>query len=401
MITDEQFDSYLKLKEEYGELEEYILAVVRNKRKDKLTWADIAEIINDVWGEDKSETFYRKHYSEYQRDFDEQERNQKKLDEKFLEIKKERVNLSDERIQNNAYIRQMARDERVKEIALAIADKMNKEKRLSSFDTLDFIAASKANEKEEKEALLCISDWHYGIEIKNAWNEYSPDIAVKRINKLTKQVITKCTIEGVRKLTVFNLSDLIAGRIHWTIRLQSREDVISQIIHVSELLAEMLYELSKHFEVNYYSCFDNHSRLEPNKHDALDAESLCKITDWYLKSRLEKSVNFFENEFGPDIITCEILGHPVLGVHGHKDKPAQTIDSISRLTHKHFDLISTAHLHHFSSDEKNETVIVSNGALMGTDDYAANLRLSSLPSQNLIIITKRNVIDQIHRIVLQ
>jgi len=62
---------------------------------------------------------------------------------------------------------------------------------------------------------------------------------------------------------------LIAGRIHLTIRFNSRIDVITQTIEVSELLAEFIDELSTYVPIDYYSVIDNHSRLEPNKKDAL------------------------------------------------------------------------------------------------------------------------------------
>ena len=58
------------------------------------------------------------------------------------------------------------------------------------------------------------------------------------------------------------------------------------------------------------------------------------------------------------------------------------------------------HIHHFSADEINETVQLTNGSLMGTDDFAQKNRLTSKPSQNLIIVTKENVIDTICRIVV-
>ena len=50
------------------------------------------------------------------------------------------------------------------------------------------------------------------------------------------------------------------------------------------------------------------------------------------------------------------------------------------LTNHDYELILTSHLHHFSCDEKNEVLVVSNSSLMGTDDYAAKLRLSAKPS---------------------
>ena len=64
-------------------------------------------------------------------------------------------------------------------------------------------------------------------------------------------------------------------------------------------------------------------------------------------------------------------------------------------------ILLTAHRHHFSADESNECLVVSNGSLMGTDSYAANLRLSSKPTQNLIIVSEDNVAQSIYRIIVE
>jgi hypothetical protein len=38
--------------------------------------------------------------------------------------------------------------------------------------------------------------------------------------------------------------------------------------------------------------------------------------------------------------------------------------------------------------------------MMGTDDYASDLRLNNKPSQNLIIVSEKSVVESIHKIVL-
>ena len=89
------------------------------------------------------------------------------------------------------------------------------------------------------------------------------------------------------------------------------------------------------------------------------------------------------------------------GVHGDYDKPATALDKLTLMTHKHYDMLCTAHLHHFNMDEKNQTLIVSNGSLMGVDSYAEKLRLTSDPSQTFITVSKKNVAEAIYRIILK
>ena len=171
---------------------------------------------------------------------------------------------------------------------------------------------------------------------------------------------------------------------------------------VSELLAEFLTQLSKYFNIEYYDCLDNHSRLEPNKALSMKLESLSRIVTWYLRDRqLNDNINIHTNNtYGMDIIDFNIGKFNILAVHGDIDKPATIVKTLTTYTQKHFDMILTAHYHHFSADEENNTLVISNGSLMGTDTYAQDLRLTSAPSQNLIIVSNDNVCECIYRINL-
>ena len=109
------------------------------KQQNDITWENIADIINDKYKVHYSESFYRKRYK-YLLDEEvvadpEVNKNESvhcnstcgcsnapnisNADESDLlrKIKIEKAKLSDERIQNNAYIRALAREETLKEIA--------------------------------------------------------------------------------------------------------------------------------------------------------------------------------------------------------------------------------------------------------------------------------------------
>ena len=378
--------------------EDYKIRICSYRIPDRLKWDEIADIINEELDLNYSESKYRKEYATYLKGYNDRDKEEaispeiSDLIAAKIELQKEKVKLSDERVQTNAYIRQLAREETIKEIAQTVANQMNDKKMLPAYQ--------RTLKSGDKEAILEISDWHYGIECENYWNKYNPEIAKERVAKLRDKAIEYCRINNVRKIHVVNLADLIAGRIHLGLRLESRFDVITQTIEVSEILAEFLTALTEYAEVEYYDCLDNHSRLEPNKKDAMDLESLARIIPWYLKTRLGNRVHINDNTIDPDIITFEAMGYNIIGVHGDKDKPATVVDHLTVFTHQHYDLMLTAHLHHFSAEEKNETVVVSNGSLMGTDTFAKNLRLSSKPTQNLIIVSEDSPCEIIYRIVL-
>ena len=370
----------------------------------KMRWSDIAEMFDEVWGICKDESKWRKEakellISDVENITSPEESMKEDLRDLILELKKERVKSTDERTQNNAYIRRIAREETIIEIAKNAVDKISRSKPLVLTPYLAMV------ENTDAEAIAVISDWHYGIEVNNHWNKFNPEICVKRIKKYLGKLLQTCDLFNITKIHLVNLSDLIAGRIHATIRLESREDVISQTIHVSEILAQFINELTQRgYDVEYYDCLDNHSRLEPIKSDSLDLESLVRIIPWYLKERFkaEDRLTIHTNEYSDDIITFTVLDglYNVGAVHGHKDRPQQVIKNLTLMTKENFDLILTAHLHHFSSDEQNNTVQISNGSLMGVDSYAKDLRLSSAPSQNIIVATRDSVCDYIRRVPL-
>lgn len=319
------------------------------------------------------------------------------LNSLLREIKKARVQLSDERVQNQAYIRKMSREETLMQIAREVAATMNCKNPLPPRDSLIPHSSSL-----EREGILCISDWHYGIEIDNYFNEYNPVICCERLGKLRDEVIAKGKELNFTKLHVTNLSDLIAGRIHTQLRIESRYDAVTQIIHVARILSGFLNDLSEHFHIEYRDCLDNHSRLEPNKKESLELESLARIIPWFLEERFanNKRIKIVYNTYADDIIDFKVFDWDVVAVHGHKDTPAKIINNMIAATRKRNDLVLSAHFHHFSADEEHECVRISNGTLMGVDSHSQDYRLTSKPSQNLIVANKDNVTEFICKINL-
>ena len=385
----------------------YAQRLCDNKIELSLTWQDIADLVNRFFDLHYSEKYYRSHYRDGTLlvnahsnaeqiiipgcedifDFDAE-----------TALKKERMKLSDERVQNNAILRRISREETIKELGIEAANIVAQKCPM-------YISESpKSTDHTEKVGILQISDWHYGIVIDTIYNQYNPEIAKKRVSQLVSKVKEIIQKEKISYLYVFNLGDMIAGNIHLTIRLNSRINVLNQIMEVSEIISEAIASLSTCVEgIEYYAALDNHSRIDPVRENSLDLESLCRITTWYMKERLKQQHNVLihtTNKYGPDIITASILDHEVAAVHGHKDKPEKVVDNLVLMTKHNFDLILTSHFHHFQADEKNEVLVLCNSSLMGTDDYAQKLRLSAKPSQNFIVATPENVAEQIYRIVL-
>lgn len=386
---------------------DYITRVCGLKDDFDLTWEEVAQILNDELGCSYSESWYRKNFKDNgfpetlkTRGCGECNNSDKSDYEKLLEIKKERVKMADERNQNMLAVRRLAREETLLEIAKEVAETLRSKPVLPNYEYITNTGT--------KAAILQISDWHYGIEINNPWNKYDPEIARDRIIKLRSRVVEKIKENSVRDLYIANLGDLISGRIHESIRIQNRIDVISQALEVAEILIEFIAYLSQYANIYYISTTDNHSRLEPKKESSIDLESLTRVIEPLVEARIQnlkyenkcKNITFIKSPFGPDIAKFEIMGYKIGAVHGHKDNPKAVVSNISLMTQDNYDLILSAHLHHFSCNEDFNTVTISNGSLMGTDDYAADLRLNNKPSQNLIIVSEVSVVESIHKITL-
>lgn len=377
-------------------IRDYKLRICSYKEDECLTWQEIGDIISYELGipysGDAARCFYKAYKNKNISSDDNFTINPIDVAEALNEIKQLKVEIHDERVQNNSYIRALSREETLKQIGIEAAQIVAKENPLQFNDLV-------LSNKDSNSAILLLSDWHYGIETNSFWNKYNPEIAIERLKALYTKIVNTCQTHNVTTLNVLILGDLISGRIHSTIRMQNREDIISQTIHVSEYLATFLYELNKFFNINYYSCTDNHSRIEPNKKESLQLETMTRIIDWYLKERLkDTNICFKTNKYGEDIISFEFQGAKVAAVHGDKDKFSNIVKSINGITNEHFDVICSAHLHHFAINEENNTTVISNGSLMGTDDYAFSKRLHSMPSQTLIIGTALNPVEIIYPI---
>ena len=357
-----------------------------------LTWEETADIINSELNTNYSSDKYRKEsYKVLSNDYSQV----LKVDDKLLEYKKEKIKLNDQRIQITALTRLAAREEAFKDIAKEVANSISKEKILDIPNPITI-------NNEEKKAILCIGDWHYGLEVDLFYNTYNTEIAIERITNLVNSVILKIKEHNIDDLYIINLGDMISGRIHLPLRINNRIDTVQQTIEISEILSEFLTILSQYTHVNYISVSDNHSRVEPNKKESLQTESFARIIDWFLQERLSKNENidFIEKSFSEDFAIFTVFDHCVVAVHGDKDPQKGIVDRLNSYMQGHIDLLISAHRHHFTADENNFTEFYCNGSLIGQDQYSADLRLNSKPSQLLFICTPENFSEVIYKIKL-
>lgn len=378
---------------------DYIYRLGLQRNENNLSWNDITYIINKELGTDLTKDAVRFRYKRLIKnpEYNEIINTPQKIDDR-VELEK----IKAERVELNSYYRCISRESTLKELGLEAA------KIIAKNNPFKCTTKLYPSFKSEYTGILLLSDWHYGIDINTPYNVYNTDICKERVlTNLLYDVQYYIKLFDLTHLYVINLGDMIAGNIHLPLRLNSQIDVITQIMEVSELLANFLQELSTMVEIDYYSTLDNHSRIDPNKKESIQLETLARITDWFLKERLSLNDNVtlhINNTYSPDIVSFKVdyndYNYNIVGVHGDKDSPKKVIDRLTTFLGKHQDLVCTAHYHHFSCNEQNRTMLVSNGALMGTDEYAIDLRLDSKPSQTLIISDQYDVCKHICKLNL-
>jgi hypothetical protein len=305
------------------------------------------------------------------------------LDLKIIDLDKEKIKVRDQKREFRKIVTDLARYEYLQEVIQEVAEDIKKDKPFKWLN-LNHI-------NSDKEGVLIVSDWHSNLEINNYLNTFNKEEFKRRINRLVVKTIEHGKFHNIKTLHVLNLSDLIAGLIHVSIRVSSNEDNITQLMYVSEILSEMLMKFSDEFEyIKFYSVIDNHSRVTSKKDESIDKENLSRIIPWYVKSRVSDILNIevIDNILDDGVALLNICGHLCFGSHGDKDRITNATQNLSLMFKMFPEYIFLSHFHHLQSDEVHSCELVVNSSLIGVDSYSFGKRLTSKPAQMFIVFNE-------------
>lgn len=307
---------------------------------------------------------------------------------KLRELKKEQIKNRDILNNYNRHIRTEARIEAFKDDILNAINNMIKLPDVNYIPTKNLLT--------ETEAILPFADLHLGLEFKNYYNAYSKEISEQRVKTLLNRVVQYCEQNKVSRLHFLNMGDLISGLIHISLRVEQNQDVVTQLIFASELIANFLNSLSAYVPtITYRSVVDNHSRMIANKNEHIELENLNRIIDWFLEERLKnnKRIIFPKDNIDISIGKFRLKNNKlVMFVHGHNDSKRSVIQNLIGLTKEYVDYVFMAHYHNSSEHTFQDSKLFISGSIIGTDSYAFNKRLFGKPEQNLFIFDKDNCI---------
>lgn len=261
------------------------------------------------------------------------------------------------------------------------------------------------------EAVLVLSDWHYGLKTNNIFNRYDMNICKERLRNVVSKVKQKIIKNNCGKVHIVVLGDLIHGGIHVSARVASEELVCDQLMQVSELLAQSIFEIAKCVsEVDVHMTYGNHARTIQNKNDSIHRDNLERIIPWWLETRLlaeERRIGNIINinvvpDDGNEFLLFESCGHEFCASHGDldtiKESPRLLTTLFQKRRGRNIEYILLGDKHHREGYNELGVDALLCGSLCGTDDYANEKRLYSTPSQLLLIVNEKEGVDDECRI---
>lgn len=278
------------------------------------------------------------------------------LEQKRIELQKERRKFLDYR---NAYNRGIDKDARLEDLYEVI------ERTISSGILPNLNYEFHYVEHLDNDLLVSLNDLHFGANVKNAWNVYNSDICRQRLNEYLDRIFEIQQLHKSENCYVTANGDLINGNIHIPVQVSNKENVIEQIMGVSEYIAQFLYELSKRFnKVVFTVVAGNHSRIG-TKDDSLKNERLDDLIPWYIKARLQNIENVVVNKnLDNTMSVLDIRRKKYLCVHGDYDSGKSAIQSVSLMAGQNIYAVCCGHLHHNSMDFVDNIKVIMAGSFL-------------------------------------
>ena len=370
-------------------LREQLDLLKRKQTDDTVEWQDVADFRSEYVGDLEHRDTVRKGSKLLYEYIDagwvnEPKDNITSDSSELIAMRKERIKLSDARVDYNRLIRQEARKESyadmVKNIICQNVEPINIPVHYTLFNS--------------STDLLChLTDIHTGIEIHNWKNDFDEEILKHRIEKFTSDILDIRGQHGSENCYLV-IGEILSGLIHSNLRLQNNMDLMEQFKYISELISAMLIRMANHFNHIYvYVTPGNHSRVSPKKEEALDGENMDVLLPFYLKARLQniENISICDNNIEPEIAMFNIRGNNVFAAHGHKDNPASVVQNFTMMFGIKPDIVLLGHRHTNGLTTVYNTKVIESGTLSGTDNYALDLRLHSKPSQTISVVTENGL----------
>lgn len=301
------------------------------------------------------------------------------LEEKKLEIQKERVKIQTLKNELNRSVREAGRKE-------LFYEQLLEEVRKNPLPVKEFKPFSLVK-GGRKEFVQLISDIHYGATFNLGVNAYSPEICQRRFEQLAVETFKLAEKEGFNHLVVVNCGDSIQSVLRLSDIQLNSISVVHQIMGIARLIADYLNELSTHMTIKYIHTIQaNHSDfrfLGSKKPLELNEDVELLIGNW-IKDLLVNNPRV-EVVVASDTVHNEtICGYEVGFLHGQEVKNFESFIRDASFHYKRqYSYMIMGHIHHLRNvtvgmGETGEAVqIVSIPSMVGSCHYSQKLMKSS------------------------
>lgn len=381
--------------------EELILRICQNKEQIG-TWSDVADILNELTGNEYTESKYRKQFQIFQKmlaanqsKFADNNAQLEEINEARRQLEVEKVQMRDERNEYKRLLREQARKESYKDqIIRTIQEHQEK--------PLNYDVHKQFNNIESDNDLICsFTDVHTGIKISNFVNEFNEDILKNRIRQYLDKILEVQYRHNSENCYII-LSELLSEVIHSTLRIENNQNLIEQFLTIMDYLSQFLTELSYRFNtVHIFVVEGNHSRIIVNKDDSLTGENMDMLAIPFLSAKLQNFNNiiFHNNNIETSIATFKVRNSIIAASHGDKDNPDNVVQKFTMFLGMRPDIIYLGHRHTNGLTTAYDVKVVQSGAISGSDNYCMDKRMRNRPEQTISVITNKGL-DCLYNVVL-
>lgn len=304
------------------------------------------------------------------------------IDTKLIELRKEQQKMFDQRTALNQVIRERARAEELNDM---IRSAIGSGAMLALPESVDKVLPVSFSGND---LLVSLNDIHYGAVVDNYWCKYNPDICKSMMAKYVEAIATIASQHNSVNCYVWANGDMISGNIHYEIAMSNRENLVKQVMGVSELIAWFLNELRHYFNHVYFvSVAGNHSRIG-QKDKSIMNERLDDLVEWYLQARMmhcpDVTIGYGE-KIDTTMYVMDVRGKYYAGVHGDYDPTPSNIQTLQTMAQKPLYAVLLGHKHHNATDIVQGIRTLMAGSFQGMDTYCIQRRIYGKPQQMVCV----------------
>lgn len=315
----------------------------------------------------------------------------KALEDKKVELFKEKQKLSDVKNEYRQLQREQAREEAMFDKIDASAEKIvsNKQRRIP--EPVEIIGEDK---------LFCaFADPHYGATFKivgfdgETLNEYNKEIFEERMWKYRDEILDYCELHNINEVHIADLGDSIEGKLHLSQLQALKSDVVDDIWEYAEFIGDWIEDITNRgIYVHLYTSEGNHSdlRLLTGKKGDFPHENLERIYYRYIKKFLKDNPNFtlHANLNGKNYF--DVNGFNFFTVHGQNEKNLKnSINDYEDTYNISINYFVCGHLHTKNEFEpaKGKEVVQAR-SIMGFNDFAETIKKTSEAGATMFTVRK-------------